>query len=111
MTWKPGQSGNPHGRPSKKPITLALEMELKAEPKRARRIARRLLDMAEAGDLPAIKEVLDRTDGKAAQSLILDQTLIIARGELIARAVELGNRVIDGEAREIEVPMLPAEAD
>jgi hypothetical protein len=37
-------------------------------PKRLNKIAEALLDAAEAGDLPAIKEVFDRLDGKAVQS-------------------------------------------
>jgi hypothetical protein len=37
---------------------------------RLRRIAERLLDKAEEGDLGAIKEVGDRIDGKAAQAIV-----------------------------------------
>lgn len=36
---------------------------------RLRRIAERLLDKAEEGDLGAIKELGDRIDGKAAQAI------------------------------------------
>ena len=36
---------------------------------RLRRIAEKLLDAAEAGDLQAIKELGDRLDGKPAQSV------------------------------------------
>jgi hypothetical protein len=45
-------------------------MELAAageDHKRLRAIARKLLDKAESGDMQAIKEVADRTDGKPAQ--------------------------------------------
>jgi hypothetical protein len=37
---------------------------------RLRRIAERLLDKAEEGDLPAIRELGDRLDGKAAQAIV-----------------------------------------
>ena len=41
------------------------------DPERLRRIAEKLLAMAEDGDLQAMKELGDRTDGKPAQSLDL----------------------------------------
>jgi hypothetical protein len=34
-----------------------------------RRIADRLLDSAEQGDLPAAREIIDRLDGRAVQSI------------------------------------------
>lgn len=37
--------------------------------KRLRKIARALITKAEAGDVGAIKEIADRTDGRPAQSL------------------------------------------
>ena len=37
-----------------------------------RRIADKLVDLAESGDIQAIKEIGDRLDGKAAQSMQID---------------------------------------
>lgn len=37
--------------------------------KRLRAIAEKLIEMAESGDLAAIKELADRTDGKAKQAI------------------------------------------
>lgn len=38
--------------------------------KALRNIAKKLIGLAEAGDLAAIKEFIDRTDGKAPQAII-----------------------------------------
>ena len=59
------------GKKLEKPFVEALRMEIKeggSDHKRLRRIARQLLETAEAGDLAAIKEVADRLDGKPAQT-------------------------------------------
>ena len=44
---------------------------VQSDPDRLRKIAEALLTKAEEGDLQAIKELGDRLDGKAAQSLAL----------------------------------------
>jgi hypothetical protein len=75
MTFVPGQSGNPGGRPKSKPFKEALMMEALAaergEPCVApegslRWNARQLL---ERGDVPAIREIADRLDGKVTQAI------------------------------------------
>ncbi len=52
-----------------KPFADALRMEICAgnDPRQLRAIARKLIEMAEGGDLQAIKEIADRLDGKCAQ--------------------------------------------
>ena len=66
-----GRSGNPGGRPKGQSITAALRAELDRpcadDPTvtKGERLAERLVSMALAGDLGAIREVLDRTEGKA----------------------------------------------
>ena len=62
--WKPGQSGNPSGRPKSKPITDALLAAV--DPKA---FAEKLVSLAMRGDIRAISEVLDRIEGKAQQSI------------------------------------------
>jgi hypothetical protein len=72
--WTPGTSGNTRGRPRR---GQALAELLKAELDRAgpdgrsrgERIARKLVELAEAGSIPAIKECYDRVLGKAPQTL------------------------------------------
>lgn len=63
------------GRKQEKPFRDALRMEIAAagENNRVlRSIARALLEKAESGDLQAIKELADRTDGKVPQAVVGD---------------------------------------
>ena len=57
--FKPGQSGNPAGRPkgARHATTVAIEALLEGE---AETIARKAIDAAKAGDMVAIRLVLDR---------------------------------------------------
>jgi hypothetical protein len=71
-SFKPGQSGNPHGRPPKewtmKSLLLeaAEEMDETGTPKKVI-IARKLMQLAAKGDMQAIKEFNNRTDGMPQQ--------------------------------------------
>ncbi len=71
--WKPGQSGNPSGRPKKLHITDALRAELERTGPDGvpndTAIARVLVEIARAGNLEAIREIADRTEGKARQRI------------------------------------------
>jgi hypothetical protein len=89
--FKPGQSGNPGGRPKKKPVTKAYEAL--AEKKIPEKIRALLVHSgfdgetwAEAwafgtsvkaakGDTSALKEITDRLEGKAEQSLKISDGL------------------------------------
>jgi hypothetical protein len=58
------------GRRQEKPFADALRMEvaaLKGDRKSLRLVARKLIEKAESGDMAAIKELADRTDGKPVQ--------------------------------------------
>lgn len=66
-----GRSGNPGGRPKGTGLTALLRAELE-EPSapgsgitQGEALAEKLVSLALAGDLAAIREVLDRTEGKA----------------------------------------------
>lgn len=74
MPWKKGQSGNPGGRSKDKiwgdAIRIAVnEADEGGDRKKLRVLADRLVDKALEGDITAIKEIGDRLDGKAAQSV------------------------------------------
>lgn len=62
------------GRKQEKPFKDALRMELAKvaddDQKGLRKIARKLIEMAEEGDMQAIKELADRTDGKVPQGIV-----------------------------------------
>ena len=57
--WKPGQSGNPSGRPvgARHKTTLAVEALLDGE---ADTLTRKAIELAQAGDLTALRLCLDR---------------------------------------------------
>ena len=60
--------GRPIGSVNReKPFNDALRIALRSHPLRLRRIAEKLTEKAEEGDLAAIRELADRLDGKPAQ--------------------------------------------
>jgi hypothetical protein len=76
--FKPGQSGNPAGRPKKALLSDALRRQLAItapgmpERTQAEAIASALIAEAIAGNVQAIREVGDRSEGKPAQAIALD---------------------------------------
>jgi hypothetical protein len=78
--WKPGQSGNPSGRPKKKPITEAYE-KLLEDPANAAEVAQALLDVIKArskGTVHAAKEMADRVEGPVTNKLELSGEVSLA---------------------------------
>jgi hypothetical protein len=73
MTFVKGQSGNPGGRKKKYITELLEQIGKEIEPKSGKPfeelIARRLWVEAANGKHEAIKEILDRIEGKAQQSI------------------------------------------
>jgi len=72
--FQPGQSGNPAGRPPNEGSITYWLKKLLAEPNGgglpvAKAVAQKVIAQAKKGDLKAISEVLDRTEGKAAQTI------------------------------------------
>jgi hypothetical protein len=74
MAWVKGQTGNAGGRPKEKPFADALRMALAEEDpttkkRRLRVIADKLVESACQGEPWAIREVMDRIDGKPTQAI------------------------------------------
>ncbi len=70
--WKPGQSGNPDGRPPKGFSMAEVLRELLEQGENkpsARQIAEKAIAAAKSGDMRAIEFIFDRIDGKPKQSL------------------------------------------
>lgn len=84
--WKPGQSGNPAGKPKgarhfstliKEAITKVAEDTGTSDDKE---IVKALVMKAKQGDLKAVDMVLDRVDGKAEQTINLDADVTLNDG-------------------------------
>ncbi len=75
--WKPGQSGNPAGRPKVRTLSEELRARLQEQYRGrddrtyGRMVAEALVDRAINGDVMAIREVFDRVEGKPRQALNL----------------------------------------
>lgn len=70
MPFKPGESGNPDGRPKDYKFLAALNRAIaQDEGKKLRSAAEKLLALASAGEPWAVKELADRLDGKPKQSV------------------------------------------
>jgi len=98
-------TGRPIGSTNReKPFNGALLIELRSNPLALRRIAAKLVERAEEGDLAAIREIADRLDGKPAQvidrrdlpitELTDAELLIIAAGGLPERKEDEGTKVL-----------------
>jgi ribosomal protein L17 len=76
MPYKKGQSGNPGGRPKRgETMTDLLREKLEThkttrdKKTRKEKILEQVITLAEAGDLPAIKYIFDRMDGKPIETI------------------------------------------
>jgi len=113
--WKPGQSGNPAGRPKKeKALTELLRKEgskrdqTYIDPKtgeekvisRKRKLAQKIWELALSGDLAAIKYIFDRIDGSPRQSVSLEQEgrVVIEFDDPLDRAVLANPKNVSPEA-------------
>lgn len=83
--WQPGESGNPAGRqPNSVTTILKKTDELTNE-----QIAKKLIELALAGDLPALIHYIDRTDGKVADKLQMTGTMLVATPDQLDLAMRL----------------------
>jgi hypothetical protein len=98
-SWKPGQSGNPMGRAKHKPFTDALRVELAAageDGRKLRQIAAKVIELAEEGDLEAVKLIWDRLEGRPMQQVDITATVEqIPPKERLQRILELQGKVVD----------------
>ena len=87
--WKKGQSGNPNGRrnAAKDILNELLETEIEDRTQKERLLSK-LIQMGMRGDLGAIKEVLDRTEGKSKEHIVTEEFKPF-------RVLEFGDDVLD----------------
>lgn len=103
--FQKGETGNPNGRPKRTRLTDALREQLQEvlpeapEQTIAERIADALIQKALSGDVQAIREIGDRTEGKPAQKLDIDMNVHDWRQ--LARTHGLSETDVINEARQL----------
>jgi hypothetical protein len=75
IPWKPGQSGNPKGRPpgALSITSLAIKLLSDNDEEKAKKLARAIVEGATKGNPALVKELLDRIDGKVADKVGQDE--------------------------------------
>lgn len=88
--WKPGNSGNPHGRPARKAFTDALIQQLDGSSD-AQDIVQKVIELARQGERWAVELVWTRLEGRPWQGREAGPF-----DEMIASALSLGAEGADG---------------
>ena len=101
MPFQPGESGNPAGSYKGRPFTDALRRalaraELEGNFKDLNALAESLIAKALTGDVPALRELADRIDGKVVQPVAAE----IRTGPLLTheQVLAMAEAVIEGDA-------------
>lgn len=90
--WQPGQSGNPSGRPKKKPISELYEAIL-GDPEELAKIRAAVIKSLTKGNMAMVlqlREMTDRVEGKVTQPIEADVTVNLA--DAIAEARKRAGR-------------------
>ncbi len=101
--FKKGETGNQNGRPKLTRLTDALREQLAEtnpdapEETIAEQIARALISEAKTGNVQAIREIADRTEGKPKQAIDLD--LQINDWRTLAKNYSLNEEDVINEAK------------
>jgi hypothetical protein len=101
--FQKGESGNPQGRPKTTRLTDALREQLAEtnphapEETVAEEIARALISEAKNGNVQAIREIGDRTEGKPKQAIDLDMQ--VSDWRTLAKNYSLSEEEVIHEAR------------
>jgi hypothetical protein len=105
--FKKGQSGNPHGRPKRKPLTEVLLRAL-SNPEQCEAIVAMWLRQAQKGSINHLREMLDRVEGRVPQPLsVSGHVTHEMTDEEKARAREVLARMATYDAQ----PLPPASVD
>jgi len=84
----PTSRGQQRDKPFRDALRLAIA-DADDNPRKLRKIAERLFDKALDGDVPAMKEIADRLDGKVPQAIVgdaeLDPIEMVTRIEIVAQ--------------------------
>lgn len=127
MAFKPGQSGNPSGRPkgARNKTTLAVEKLLDGE---AKTITKKCIEFAKKGDITCMRIVLDRVapvrkdrhvtfafpklakseDAVRATAALVDA---VSRGALTPSEAESMAKIVDGFSRNVHFAEIEARLE
>ncbi len=103
--FKKGQSGNPGGRPKNaESIVYHLRQVLAEEDEdgvvKARRVAENLVALAVKDNVPALREIIERMDGKVSQPLDIDD--LRSQTRALAKADGATDEEAEESVREVE---------
>ncbi len=107
MTFAPGQSGNPGGRPKRdkiwqQAIIRAIKRREEKDPLAIEKLADRLLSKIDEGDVVAMREFGDRVDGKVPQAVV--------GGDEDDPAIKVSaiiRQIVDGNTRDTDSKSVP----
>jgi len=105
--WRKGVSGNPAGRPRKQlTITSRLREYLEKHPLELDKIIRAFVATCQRGETQAIRELLDRLEGKVAEKHEIEGQLPIKLvfQPIVRETKELEGQAIDGEYKVLDEP-------
>jgi len=91
--FQKGQSGNPKGRPKKGSAfsdILNYKLDQKTADGKLRReiVSEKIIELAEAGDVAAIRYLMDRTDGKPTETVNANLTGNVVDMDAIMKKLE-----------------------
>jgi len=98
--------GRPIGSMNReKPFNDALRIALRARPQSLRRIADRLIDKAEQGDLSSAREIADRLDGRPVQMIDRHDVVVAELSDAELYLIASGGRSEDDLEMKVIPPM------
>ena len=104
--------GRPIGSSNReKPFNDALRIALRGDPLRLRRIADKLAEKAEEGDLAAIRELADRLDGEPAQVIDRRDAAIEELSDADLHLIASGGLSVPQKPKILLIPPAPKVKD
>jgi hypothetical protein len=92
-----------------KPFNDALRIALRARPQSLRRIADRLIDKAEQGDLSSAREIADRLDGRPVQMIDRHDVVVTELSDAELYLIASGGRRAEDELEMKVISPMPSK--
>jgi hypothetical protein len=111
MIFKPGQSGNPHGRPrgARNRATMVAETLLDSE---ANALTRKAIDLAKQGDTAALRLCIERIlPARKDRPVSFEMPRIETVADSVTAAAAIASAVVDGKLTPLEAAELSKVVD